>query len=99
MGGKPALEHYKDGLFDGASSTIWQRGKPAEVTWASGMGPGCMQSPHDNLTRTVLPSLTFVMLLSVILRMQIRGLLDSKMAISDDLVTLSNFITYQPFHI
>ena len=38
VGGKPALEHYKDGLFDGASSTIWQRGKPAEVTWASGMG-------------------------------------------------------------
>ena len=49
-----------------------------------------MQSPRDIFTRTVLPSLTFVMLLSKVLRMQIRGLLDSKMAISDDLVTLSN---------
>ena len=59
---------------------------------------GCMQSPRDNLIRTVLPSLTFVMLLSVVLRMQIWGLLDSKMAISDDLVTLSK-ITYQSLSI
>ena len=38
MGGKPALDHYKDGLFDGAAKTIWHRGQPAEVLWASGMG-------------------------------------------------------------
>jgi len=38
MGGKPALEHYKDGLFHGAAKTIWQRGQPAEVFWQSGMG-------------------------------------------------------------
>ena len=58
-----------------------------------------MESPRDILIRTVLPSLTFVMLLSVVLRMQIWGLLDSEMVISDDLVTLSNSkeITYQSF--
>ena len=38
MGGKPAMEHYKDGLFNGAATTIWHRGETAEVTWASGMG-------------------------------------------------------------
>ena len=38
FGGKPALEYYKDGLFNGAATTIWHRGETAEVTWASGMG-------------------------------------------------------------
>ena len=38
MGGKPALEYYKDGLFNGAATTIWHRGEHAEVIWSSGMG-------------------------------------------------------------
>ena len=48
-----------------------------------------MQTPRDILIRTVLPSLALVLFLSVVLRMQIWGLLDFKMVISNDLVTLS----------
>ena len=36
VGGKPALEHYKDGLFGDPRITTWTRGQPAEVFWASG---------------------------------------------------------------
>ena len=36
VGGKPALEHYKDGLFGEPRLTTWTRGQPAEVFWASG---------------------------------------------------------------
>ena len=32
-GGKPAIEHYQDGLFDNAPVTEWVRGQPAEVYW------------------------------------------------------------------
>ena len=48
-----------------------------------------MLPPRDILIRTVLPSLALVLFLSVVLRMQIWGLLDFKMVISNDLVTLS----------
>merc|ERR1719445_2258019 len=34
-GGKPALEHYRDGLFGEPHLTKWIRGQPAEVYWAS----------------------------------------------------------------
>merc|ERR1712079_188124 len=36
VGGKPAVEHYKDGLFGEPCVTTWTRGQPAEVFWASG---------------------------------------------------------------
>jgi len=36
VGGKPALDHYKDGLFGDPRITTWTRGQPAEVFWASG---------------------------------------------------------------
>ena len=36
-GGKPALEHYQDGLFGTPKTTTWRRGEPAEVYWG---GPG-----------------------------------------------------------
>ena len=36
VGGKPALEHYRDGLFGEPLLTTWTRGQPAEVFWASG---------------------------------------------------------------
>ena len=32
-GGKPAIEHFDDGLFDNAPVTEWKRGEPAEVYW------------------------------------------------------------------
>jgi len=35
-GGKPAIEHYQDGLFDDAPVTEWVRGQPAEVYWQQG---------------------------------------------------------------
>merc|ERR1712025_229200 len=39
VGGKPALEHYKDGLFGKKPRvTRWKRGEPAEVFWSSGVG-------------------------------------------------------------
>ena len=39
VGGKPALEHYKDGLFGKKPRvTRWKRGEPAEVYWSSGVG-------------------------------------------------------------
>ena len=36
VGGKPALEHYQDGLFGTPKTTTWTRGMPAEVYWSSG---------------------------------------------------------------
>ena len=38
VGGKPAPEHYKDGLFGTPRVTNWTRGQPAEVYWASRAG-------------------------------------------------------------
>ena len=35
VGGKPAPEHYQDGLFGTPTVTTWTRGQPAEVYWAS----------------------------------------------------------------
>ena len=32
-GGKPAIEHFGNGLFDNAPVTEWIRGEPAEVYW------------------------------------------------------------------
>jgi len=37
-GGKSALEHYADGLFDNAPSTTWTRGKAEPVYWTTGAG-------------------------------------------------------------
>ena len=36
VGGKPALDWYKDGLFGDPRITTWTRGQSAEVFWASG---------------------------------------------------------------
>ena len=36
VGGKPAPEHYQDGLFGDPRMTTWTRGQPTEVYWASG---------------------------------------------------------------
>ena len=38
VGGKPAAEHYEDGLFGTPRVTNWTRGQPAEVYWASRAG-------------------------------------------------------------
>ena len=35
VGGKPALRHYKDGLFAQAATTTWERGTNATVMWES----------------------------------------------------------------
>jgi len=35
VGGKPALRHYKDGLFAQAQTTTWERGTNATVMWES----------------------------------------------------------------
>ena len=32
-GGRPAIEHAAEGLFDNAPVTEWVRGQPAEVQW------------------------------------------------------------------
>jgi len=37
-GGKSALDHYADGLFDNAPSTTWRRGKAEPVYWTTGAG-------------------------------------------------------------
>merc|ERR1712241_1049789 len=39
-GGKSALDHYADGLFDGGNfTTTWTRGKAEPVYWSIGAGP------------------------------------------------------------
>ena len=38
VGGKPAPEHYKDGLFGIPRVAHWTRGQTAEVYWASRAG-------------------------------------------------------------
>ena len=38
VGGKPAAEHYEDGLFKTPRMTTWTRGQPAEAYWASKAG-------------------------------------------------------------
>ena len=38
VGGKPAAEHYEDGLFKTPRLTTWTRGQPAEAYWASKAG-------------------------------------------------------------
>jgi len=35
VGGKSALEHYKEGFFGNPTTTTWVRGEPAEVGWTS----------------------------------------------------------------
>ena len=35
VGGKPALDHYKEGFFGSPHVTTWKRGVPADVYWTS----------------------------------------------------------------
>ena len=35
-GGRSAMEHAAEGLFDNAFETTWTRGQIAEVFWATG---------------------------------------------------------------
>ena len=36
VGGRSAMEHAAEGLFDNAFETTWTRGQIAEVFWATG---------------------------------------------------------------